>query len=377
VGRATQVLPVVDRRGHRAFLDYPYRLYQGDRNWVAPLRQTERRRFDPRHNPSLAGRWLQRFVAWRDGRPVGRIAAIDDPRFAERWAPATGLFGFFESSDVEVTGRLLHAVEQALRARALRSCLGPVNLTTNDEVGLLVDGFESAPMLLTPHHPRRYQDELVANGYQARRDYHSYRWTPEARLAPSVERLTKWRLPPELRLRAFDEGAWDCDVRRLHAAYNECFDDLWGFVPMSWAEFESRARDFRVFYRPELVLLAERGPETVGFAVALPDANEALRGLNGRLLPWGWLRLWRRMGRLRTARALLVGVHPTYRGRGLAVRLAHEMHVRGRRLGLRQGELSLVQDENASMRRVVEAFGGAPIKTFRLYGKDLGASSCR
>jgi GNAT superfamily N-acetyltransferase len=373
----TQVVPVEEGRGERAFVGFPYLLYRGDAQWVPPLVLGERRRFNPRHNPSLDARWMRRFVAWRDGRPVGRIAAIVDPSFSRRWAPDTGFFGFFESADADATRGLLAAAEAALAHEDVRSCLGPVNLTTNDEVGLQVDGFDRPPMLLTPHQPPRYQDELVQNGYNPCRAYHSYLWTPEAQVSPSAQRVIRQAARSGVRIRSVDDGRWAREVALLHEAYNACFADLWGFVPMSRAEFEERARGFRPFYRAELVLLAESRERVVGFAVALPDVNEALKGLGGRLLPLGWLRLWRGMSRIRSARFLLAGVRPECRGRGLAVRLAHEMDTRARRLGLRSAELSLVQDTNRRVRRVVTAFGGVRVKTFRLYQKDLCGSVCR
>jgi GNAT superfamily N-acetyltransferase len=367
----TQVLPVEGRRAERAFVSLPYRLYRDDAQWVAPLLVDERRRFQPRHNPSLHGRWVRRFVAWRDGLPVGRIAATIDPSFAARWAPHTGFFGFFESVDTEATRALLAAAEVALAGQGARSCLGPVNLTTNDEVGLLVEGFDEPPMLLTPHHPARYQDQLVGNGYTVRREYHSYLWKPETRSSPTVKRLMSRPADAGVHIRSVDDNRWARELDTLHTAYNACFADLWGFVPMSRAEFEQRGRKFRRFYRPELALLAESRERVVGFALALPDVNEALKDLSGRWLPFGWLRLWRGIGRIRSARFLLAGVHPQFRGRGLAVRLAHEMDARVRRLGLRRVELSLIQAGNRSMRRVVEAFGCSRVKTFRLYQKDL------
>ena len=158
----------------------------------------------------------------------------------------------------------------------------------------------------------------------------------------------------------------------LHGLYNASFAGVWGYVPITWDEFSERAESFKPFYRPELVVVAELDGVAAGFGLVLPDVNEALAGLGGRLLPFGWLRLMRRVPRIRTARFILLGVHPAHTGRGLAARIALRMIEEGRKLGLREGELSLVLDDNARMRRIIEGFGFPRTKTFRLYEKSLG-----
>ena len=155
--QALRVTAVRSARDHRAFWTLPYRLYRHLRRWPAPLRRDERRRWDPGHNPSLVGRSVRRFVAWRGNTPVGRIVACFDPEFANRWAPGTGAFGFFESADDgEAAGALFAAAEDALRTQGVTRVLGPINLSFHDEMGLLVEGFDAPPSLLTPFNPRYY-----------------------------------------------------------------------------------------------------------------------------------------------------------------------------------------------------------------------------
>ena len=369
------VLPVDSRVTRAAFVNLPFTLYRGDPYWVAPLRIMERARWDPRCNASLRTRRVWRFVARRGRQTVGRVAAVVDPEFLARWEPGTGFFGFFECvDDRAVAAALLTSAERALREAGMRRVLGPINLSTQDEVGLLVEGFESRPMLLSPYNPPYYGRLLTEAAYRPAGDYHAFRWTPDSRAAPAVERLER-RLASAgsdaVRLRASDPRRWNDDVCALHTLYNESFTDVWGFVPLSWDEFSERAAEFRRFYHPALAVFAEAGGRAVGFGLALPDINEALHALHGRLLPFGWLRLWRGVPRIRTARLILLGVRPEFRGRGIAALIAARVARAARQLGIRAAELSLVLESNREMRHVIAAFGGMPVKTYRLYAKTL------
>ncbi len=174
-----------------------------------------------------------------------------------------------------------------------------------------------------------------------------------------------------LRLRPLDPHRFDEDVRALWPLYNDSFASTWGFVPISWEEFRQRADEFKAFYRPELVAIAETAGQAVGFGLVLPDVNAALRPLRGRLFPLGWLRLMRTVPRLDTARFILVGVHPAFVGRGIAPLIAHYLSGTTAAAGLRAVELSLVQEGNARVRHVIDAFAAPRIKTYRLFQKDL------
>ena len=366
---------VCGMRDERAFVAFPYALYAADELWVAPLRGEERDRWDERRNPALRGRWARRYLARRDGRVVGRVAAIEDPAFAGRWLPGSGFFGFFEcADDPEAARGLLDTVAAALRGRGLAHAVGPVNLSTHDEVGALVEGFDSPPMLLSPYNPRYLPALIEGAGYTARADYQSYRWLPAMGLAPAAARILRAARRGAGRgvsVRPVDPRRWEEECRGLHELYNASFEAVWGFVPMSWDEFRVRAEQFRPFLAPELVHVAEMDGRPVGFGLALPDANEALRPLRGRLWPFGWLRLLRALPRVRGARFVLLGVRPGYTGRGIAVRLAAEVAEGCRRHGVRYGEASLVRAGNEEVERVVAALGCTPLKTYRLYEKRI------
>jgi GNAT superfamily N-acetyltransferase len=369
-----RVWPVADDESHRQFCDLPYQLYRSDPCWVPPLRQDERRRWSPEHNASLRRRWCRRFIARRGAAVVGRVAAFIDEEFSRRWSPGDGFFGFFEcGDDAEASRALLAAAEGALRDEGCGGLLGPVNLTTHDEVGLLVAGHDSPPMLLSPYNPPRYERYVLDAGFAPLCDYLAYDWSAGRPHAPSVDRLLR-RLSATgsgLVLRPSRPSRWDEEMRVLFDLYNATFADNWGFVPIARDEFMERAATFRSFYRPELVLFAELRGRPVGFAVVLPDVNEALARAGGRLWPFGWLRLLLGLRRIRAARFLLLGVLPEAAGAGIAPLLAHHAAEAARRLGILRAELSLVYGDNRRVRHVIEAFGGQVVKTYRLYEKEI------
>jgi GNAT superfamily N-acetyltransferase len=309
---------------------------------------------------------------------VGRIAAIVDPQFVMRWE-AAGFFGFFEcGDDVEAAAALLRAAEAFAARQGLAKMLGPVNLSTHDEVGFLVAGHDSPPLILSPYNPCFYPRLVEAAGYRAGRHYDSYLWTPAAATSPAVARVLRRAAARDgggPRLRHLDPGRWNDELRRIFAVYNEAFADLWGFVPIGWDEFRSRAKEFRNFYRPELVIIAEVAEQVVGFGLVLPDINGALKPLKGRLFPCGMLRLARAVPRVRSGRFILLGVLPGHSGYGLAALISHAMAEAGRALGMHTVELSLVQDGNAAMRHVIESFDAPPVKRYCLFEKALSGGA--
>lgn len=369
-----EVDPVVSQRDARAFCALPYTLYRDDPNWVAPLRLAEQRRWSPRHNASLRSRWTSQLLARRRGQVVGRIAAIVDPAFSARWGKHTGFFGFFECiEDQEVASALFRSAEQLLGARGVRRVFGPVNLTTHDEVGFLVHGFDTRPMMLCPYNPPYYPALATAAGYRKVRNYHAHLWTAEMEAPKVAERLAAVLRARQGRLavRPGNPDKWDNEMRILWTLYNAAFSEVWGFVPISLEEFSERASAFKRFYRPELILIAEIDGQPSGFAMILPDVNEALAPLNGRLFPLGWLRLLRGLRKIRTGRLILLGVDPAHVGRGLSAILLHELIPAMRRSGLVRLEVSLIGEDNEAIGRIADAFAAPIIKTYALYEKRI------
>jgi GNAT superfamily N-acetyltransferase len=303
---------------------------------------------------------------------VARVAATVDESFAARWEPRSGFFGFLECiDDHAVADAILRHAELALQARGVTHVFGPVNLTMHDEVGLLVEGFGSRPMLLSPYNPPWYETLLSGAGYEQRMDYHSFSWDLDRPMSPAVQRILHRIDQGSVQLRHSDPRHFVEEGRTLLDAYNASFADVWGYVPLRWDEYLHRARDFRRFYRPELAVFAEVDGRVAGFALALPDINEVLATARGRLLPFGWLRLARAVPHIRSARFILLGVLPQFAGRGIAALLAYQVATAARASGIESAELSLVQSSNERVRHIISAFGGRPAKTYRLLHKCL------
>jgi GNAT superfamily N-acetyltransferase len=367
---------VASRRDDREFVQLPYRLYRDDCQWVAPLRVGERRRWAPKHNASLRHIRVARFVARRQGRVVGRIAVSLDPRF-RRWVADAGFFGFFETeSDPSIGEALFQAAEDQLRQWGCTRSLGPVNQSTQEEVGLLTEGFDSPPALLTPYSPPWYRELFGSLGYETDREYLAFEWTPGTPPSPAVKRIGRSMDPArgsfgDYTFRTLDLGRFNEEVEQLGALYNATFRDVWGFVELDADEFRERAGSFRPFHNPELISFVSLRGRDVGFSVILPDVNQALKGLDGRLVPVGWLRLMRRVPRIRAGRFILMGVLPEALGRGLGPALALHLRARVLAAGLERVEVSLVQSSNDAMIRVIEALGCRRTKRFSLMEREL------
>jgi GNAT superfamily N-acetyltransferase len=369
--RSVVVRPVLDEADARAFNRLPEKLYARDPFWVAPLRNQEQQRWSLRHNPFLQTRWHRRFVAWRGRDPVGRVAAIRDDLFARRWSEGAGFFGFFESEDDPVTARsLLETAEASLDHIHCTHVFGPVNLSTHEEVGFLVQGYERRPMVLSPYNPPFYPGMAEAAGYSKALELQCYEWRRELTPRTEVARL-RARSGEGLRIRSSDPGRWDEENRILFDLYNRCFANLWGFVPLTWPEYCRLSGSFRPFYRPELVLFAERDGRPIGFALTLPDVNEALAPLKGRLLPFGWWHLMRAIRKIRAGRFILIGVDPEETGHGVAFELSYRMMESAIRLGFDRTDLSLILDTNERMKKVITTYGWPLSSVYRLYRKDL------
>jgi GNAT superfamily N-acetyltransferase len=322
----------------------------------------------------LRYRKVERFVAWRGRTATGRVAAIVDPAFQNRWDATGGFFGFFETdADSEIAHALLEHAESWLRhAHGVGTVYGPINLSTHDEAGIVIEGGDRPPVILSPHTLPHYRTVIEDHGYESYLDLLAYGWTPNAPVRDTVTQLRRRLERRGITIRSSTPERWGVDSLLLRDLYNATFADLWGFVPLRDDEFHQRAREFKPFYRPELAVFAAVGDESIGFGLALPDINTVLRRVGGRLLPIGWWHLARGIPRIRSGRLILLGVLPPYRRTGVAAVLADALGEAGRTLGYEGGELSVVHEGNRDVQSVVWAFGGsAPIRRYRVYRKAL------
>ncbi|WP_033320267.1 GNAT family N-acetyltransferase [Streptomyces yerevanensis] len=366
------VTPVQHRSELNAFIRMPHRLYVGNPHWTPPLDSSQRTLLDAdRGHPFHEFARVQPFLARRGRDVVGRIAAVDDCRQGE------GGFGLFESvPDAEVCAALFVAASDWLRGRGRVRMLGPLNLSTNHECGLLVDGFDTPPVVQMPYNPDYYQDLFGEAGLKPAKDLWS--WTIDL-TAPLPARLNRLRDRVAERhrftLRPLDLDRLDDEAAVLHRIYNEAWQGNWGFIPMSEAEFRHALGELKPLLRRSFTGVAEIDGVPVAFGVILPDAAPALRAARGRLwrfgFPLGALRMARALRRTSTGRALLIGVLDEYRGQGIDVLLRVAGLEQARQLGMRTVDASWVLEDNTDSNRGVVAMGGRRSVTHRLYELDL------
>ena len=364
-----RVAPVCDRRDHREFLAFPYRLYREDPHWVAPLRIAQKELLDTAKHPFWAHAERECFLARNATGTLGRIAAIVDRNYNQFHNEAAGFFGFLETvNDAEVAQALLEAAAGWLRQRGAQVIRGPVNPSTNYECGLLVEGFDSSPWVMMPYNPPYYAGLIEQAGWRPAKDLYAYYLNTEIVTLAKVERVAERAMKAgELRVRPMRMSDFQEEAALTWQIYNSAWSRNWGFTPMSREEFLHLARDMKPILNPELVLFAEVSGKPAGFVLALPDINRALKPARGRLFPLGLLKIMYHKRTIRGMRVITLGVLEQHRTAGVAAALLAEIIRSGIRQGFREAETSWVLEDNVLMNRSLEALSARRYKTYRIY----------
>ncbi len=367
------IRPVRKRRDLRRFLKLPFHIYRDDPNWVAPLFVQERARFNRRKNPFFEHSAVQEFLAIMDGTVVGRVAAIRNGAHNNYHQDRVGFFGCFECiEDNDVASALLEAAVRWLQEQGMDTIRGPANFSVNESCGLLIEGFDSPPLIMMPYNPPYYIDLLEQWGLRKVMDLYAFHLTAHEPAPERVRRIAeraRRRAGVEVRgLRM--ERFWE-EVERVKVIYNEAWSDNWGAVPMSDREFEHMAKDLKSIVIPDLVLIAEVDGEPVAFSMALPNINQALAKIRGRLDPVSLVKLLYYSRHVSTGRLLTLGVRKAYRKRGLETILYAETLDRARRVNICEGEVGWTLETNDLINRAVEVLGGRHTKTYRIYERAI------
>ena len=371
--------PVQSRAQLDRFIRVPDRINAGDPNYVTPLLMERRQALSPGGNPYFDHAEAQFWLARRQGRDVGRISAqIDRLAPPEPGTAATGDFGLIAAEDDEaVFAALLRTAEAWLRERGCGRALGPLNLSINEEVGLLVKGFDRPPMVMKGHDPAYAGARIEAQGYAKAKDVHAYLCRSSDDLPEPVLKRIRRGVPAGVKLRQLDMKRYDDEVATLTEILNDAWSENWGFTLTTEAETRALAKALKSVIDPTLVWFAEIDGEPAGVIVYLPNVNEAITGLGGRLFPFGWARLlWRlKVRRVKSIRVPLMGVrkrfHRDRRGQLLPFLMIDAGGRRAFALGYEQFELSWILEDNQAMRRISEAIGAHVYKTYRIYEKAL------
>jgi GNAT superfamily N-acetyltransferase len=317
------------------------------------------------------------FIAARGRETVGRVAAIRDRRHDEIQAERVGFFGFFDCvDDAECADALLGAAERWARERGAVAMRGPISPSMDDECGCLVEGFDSPPVIQMPYNPPYYAGLLEAGGYRKEQDLLAYEFLSSQDVRPGVARVADAVVASgNFRIRSVDLRRFRQEVEIFRTIYNSAWERNWGFIPLDAAEIAWRAKTLKQIIDPRFALFVEarrgEGFEPVAFGLAVPDVNEILVGLKGRLTPLAMLRIVRGLRHVKTIRVMLLGVVAEYRKRGLEAVLIREIHRRGAEAGIPRAELAYVLEGNIVMNRTIRKAGGRHYKTYRIFGKRL------
>jgi GNAT superfamily N-acetyltransferase len=372
-----EIRPVAGRRDVRRFIALPWALYRNEPRWIPPLRADMRRRLDREHHPFFQHATAEYLLAWRGGEVVGRVSAHIDHRFNEFQDNRWGMFGFFECEDSQETAHaLLEAAAAWLRERDRDLMVGPMDFTTNDEAGLLIAGHERPAIILSSWHHPYYQRLLEAEGFEKAMDLlmWSLHISGRSRVRDAIWRIAE-RVESEhgIVVRSLRKRDLDAEVSRFLEVYNAAWERNWAAVPLTDEEVRHYARDLRPILDERWAFIAERADtgEVVGAALTLPDYNQVLRHLNGRLLPFGWAKALYYRRRIDAVRVFALGVKPAYQHAGVAARF-YQLHFEAaERTPQKGGEMGWVLETNRAMNRAMEGMGGEIVRRFRVYQRAL------
>ncbi|MBI2982010.1 MAG: N-acetyltransferase [Deltaproteobacteria bacterium] len=375
---SVRVEPVLSRADLLKFIKVPWKIYRDDPAWVPPLIQERKDFLNPKKNPFFEHADVQLFLAYKNGELAGRTSVQIDRLFNEIHKEKTGFFGFFESeNDPDVATALIKRCEGWLKEKGMTKVRGPFSFSSMDECGFLVDGFQHSPFILTAHSTPYYPALAEQAGLKKAKDLYCWKYDgrnpiPEMPLAIADEA----RKHPGLVVREVGPRHLERDVRIIMDIFNSAWSHNWGFVPLTEAEVKKAARDFSLILEPSMVLIAEIDGKPAAFSLSLPNINQAIRDLDGKLFPFGFLKLLYRVKRKKISgfRHIALGVKKEFRGSvlgGLSVLLYVEMHRRGKDLGLKECELSWTLEDNEKINAGIEFMGGERYKTYRIFEKDL------
>jgi hypothetical protein len=378
-GLSVEIVPVRTSPQWRDFHHLPFQIYRDDPNWVPPLLLERKLHFSPRHNPYFQHARAAYWLAYDQGKPVGRISAQIDRLHLETHGDGAGQFGFVEAiDDVGVFAALLRAGEDWLRGEGMARAVGPISFSLWDQPGLLVEGFDTPPYVMMGHARPYFAPHIEAAGFAPIQDLLAYSYN--AALPPTalriVERL-KRRDDVVVRPIRMDKTHFESEVATLLEILNDAWSGNWGFVPMTKAEIADLAGLLKLLLRPGDVAIAEYRGRAAAMAVCFPNLHEAIRDMGGRLLPFNWAKLlWRmKVRRPRSGRMPLMGVRRELQntpiGAALALAVIQETRDFNFANGVEASELSWILDGNERVKHIIELVGGMPYKRYRIYQKML------
>ncbi len=375
--KTLEIKPVKNQRELIEFIKVPWAIYKNDPRWVPPIifeRKLQLSSTNPYFEHATASYW----TAFYKGEPVGRISAQIDDLYLERHDSATGFWGMLEATDDEdVFKALFDAVQGWLSDKGMKRMLGPFNLSINQECGLLVKGFQEPPSFMMGHNPPYYESQLKGLGHEKAVDLFAYYIQKTEDTLIKIRNILGTRRGA-VSTRPLNLSKLEPELDSIFSIFNDAWSQNWGFIPFTRAEYMHLGKSMSKIASPNLIRIATVNGEDAGFIVLLPNLNEIIKDMNGRLLPFNWIKLlWRiKHHKFTTGRVPLMGVLRKYQdsliGAAISLSLIRDVLTETLKTSIRGVELSWILEENLAMRRIIEGLGASHYKTYRIFQKDIG-----
>ncbi|HEY5775643.1 MAG TPA: hypothetical protein VIS57_06130 [Xanthomonadales bacterium] len=376
-GSNIEIREVTGKKALKTFIRVPWAIYKDDPNWIPPLMIERKEAFSSKHPFFKHAKW-QAWIAYQDGKPVGRISAQIDELHQQRYNNKTGFFGLIEAPDDKaVFSALFATAEDWLRQNGMQQVIGPFNLGINQEIGILTDGFDTPPCVMTSHSPRYYGAAIENCGYQPVQELLAYELDIHSYTTPSFKQELIERTSNRIKVVELNRKTMETDFEVMRDIFNDAWQDNWNFVPFTREEFLAIGKELLTVVPHDFLQIASIDDEPAAFIAMLPDINSAIADLNGRLLPFGWAKLlWRLKVRFpKRCRIALMGVRKKYQntifGPAMAFMVVDSVLTPGLSRGGRSVELSWILEQNKPTRNMIEKFGGKITKRYQMYSKNL------
>lgn len=369
-----RIAQVSGKKDLETFIRLPWKIYKDFPNWVPPLLLERRKILDRKRNPFYNHSQIELFIAYRGNEPVGRIAAIKNDMHLKYHNDSCGFFGFFECiNDMEAAGKLFDSAKEWIKSKGLTAVMGPANPSSNDDWGLLIEGYEYPPAFMMPYNPPYYSRLIEGYGFRKEKDLNGYKISDEnvtgSDKITRMIRAIKERYKIEIKKVNMKDYAGE--LNKVKYVYNSAWAPNWGFIPLTDEEINSVANDLKPLIEPNLLLFVESEGKTIGFTLTLPDYNQVFRKMNGRIYPFGIFKFFTGRRKITLARILTLGIIPEFQKKGIDALLYWELVNNAAELGIRSGEASWILEDNEMMNKVILNIGGRLYKKYRIYKLNI------
>ncbi len=356
------------------FIKFPWKIYQSDPNWVPPLLMDKKKILNKQKNPFFKHAEAEYFLAEKDGELVGRIAAIKNDLHNKYHNDNVGFFGFFECiKDQETANKLFDTAKDWLKAKDFDKMRGPANPSSNDEYAMLIEGFDDPPRLLMTYNPEYYLQLCDNYGFRKAKDLFAYKLENKKVMdSDKLRRVAEIAQKRSgIKITHLDMKNFKSELEKVKYVYNKAWAPNWGFVPMTDEEIDAMAKDLKPLVEPSLVLFGEINGQLIGFALVMLDYNYIFKSINGKLFPFGFIKLFTEKKKIKWGRIITLGIIPEYQKRGLDAVFYWEIVNRAHAIGIDLGEASWILEDNEMMNRGAEVMNGVVYKKYRVYEKNI------